>query len=183
MVEGEKFFIVYSSNKVNPELELLLQGTENDKRIIAIGMGTIAAKNILAKGTPLSIVLVVSIDVFKYTLGKKENMADLLTEIAMDVPRGVATSAGTALAALLVVALPIEGILLPILLFGAAVVVLGISAAWVGERFLNRAGYTAENTHQFIVKHHIDIFVNKVVFHWEKTNYKNIENQFYGLKY
>ncbi len=176
IIEGEKFFFVYGSKKINEELEILLQGSETDTRIISIGFGSAAANKIVKTGTPVAILVVASFDIFKHVFKKQENMADLLTEMAIDIPQAAALNIGSAAVSLILGSEAFIGITLPLLVFGGAIVVVGIIAVASATLIMNSAGYKKEPIHNFIIKHHIDLLINKSIYNWEKLNYESFKH-------
>lgn len=118
IIEGEKFFFVYGSKKIHGELEVLLKGAESEAHIVSIGFGSIAANRIMKSGTPFSILIIASLDIIKHIFKKQETMADLLSELAIDIPQAAAVTAGGALVSLFISSLVMEGVVLPILVFG-----------------------------------------------------------------
>ena len=183
MVEGEKFFFVYGSKKIEGELDILLNGVpENDVRIVAIGMGSVAAQQIAARGTSVTIVVVAAWDIVKHIFSKKETTADLLANIAIDMPPAIMANAVWALGAYVLGGVA-AGFSLPILLIGGGIALVCVFAvAPFTNNFLKGVGFNNKNVNNFIIQHHIDIFVNRATYSWEQYNYEKFNSRS-GVKF
>ncbi len=100
----------------------------------------------------------------------------------MDMPQAAAATLGGAAVSYFVGSTAVEGILLPILVFGGGIVVFGIFTVVATTIVLNKAGYNFESTHRFIVTHNIDILVQKTIHAWTKLNYEHVARPGQGLK-
>ncbi len=136
ILNGERYITVYGNKDANGVLKILLEGTEKDASIIALGVGREAAKKILSiKGIPyITMVIVSSLDVKEYIFSDKETLDELFQNLAVDNSKALAGMIAGALGSeLTALALIATGVTLPLYGVVGIAVIVGLMAAEIYE--------------------------------------------------